>query len=36
MDLQDYLIKTRQSRTGDGDVVAAKNRLRPLPMAGHA
>jgi polyphosphate kinase len=36
MDLQDYLIKTRQSRSGDGDVVAAKNRLRPPPLAGHA
>jgi polyphosphate kinase len=36
MDLQDYLIKTRQSRSGDGDVAAAKNRLRPLPLAGHA
>jgi polyphosphate kinase len=34
MDLQDYLIKTRQSRSGDGDVAAAKNRL--LPLAGHA
>jgi polyphosphate kinase len=36
MDLQDYLIKIRQNRSGDGDAVAAKNRLRPPPLAGHA
>jgi polyphosphate kinase len=33
LDLQGYLIRTRQSRSGDGDVGAAKTRPRPERLA---
>jgi polyphosphate kinase len=33
LDLQDYLIRTRQSRYGDGDVATAKSRPRPERLA---
>jgi polyphosphate kinase len=33
LDLQDYLIRTRQSRSGDGDVAATKTRPRPQRLA---
>jgi len=33
LDLQDYLIRRRQSRSGDGDVAAAKSRPRPERLA---